>query len=71
MLVAQILEFIDMFLEGRVIDQNIELAELSQRLFDRVLAKLRIGDIARSAMQSRPSFSTARFVSSASSCSSR
>ena len=45
-LVGQILEAVDMLLEGRVVDEDIELAKLVQGFLDRVASERRIGDIA-------------------------
>ena len=46
MLVGQLLEAVDVLLEGGVVDEDVELAELVDRLLDRVLAEFGVGDVA-------------------------
>ena len=47
MLLGQLLEVADVLLEGGVVDQHVEPAELLDRPLHRVLAEFRIGDVAR------------------------
>ena len=46
MLVGQLLEAVDVLLEGGVVDEDVELAEFLDGLLDRVLAEFGVGDIA-------------------------
>jgi hypothetical protein len=46
MLIGQLLEAVDMLLEGSVVDENIELAELVDGPLYGFLAEFRIGHVA-------------------------
>lgn len=71
MLVAEILDIVGMNLEGSVVDDNVDAAELCDRLFHGRLAKGAILDIAANDEAVPASFLTAVLVSSASRFSSR
>ena len=71
MLVGQLLEAVDVLLKGGVVDEDVELAELVDGLSTASLQNSGSATSPENKMQRRPSFSTARLVSSASSCSSR
>ena len=69
---GQVFKIVRMLLESCVVDQNIEAAELLRSAVHGLLAKLRIGDIARDGDAAAPLILDRRFfVCSASSCSLR